>query len=119
MGAKHLAICAALVASACFAQDVNKGEEKVKESGKVQTAVKVEQADQRFFRLDFGLKEVEGGKVLNARSYSTYSGTSAPPSSIRTGVKIQEGDAGHPNWTEIGVRIDVRGLREWQTQVAF
>jgi hypothetical protein len=96
-------ILAGLMATACFAQD----------------ASKAEKPESRFFKLDFVLKEVDGGKVLNARSYSMLAATERAPSSIRTGQKIQEGTTEHPNWVDVGVRIDARGLRESQGQLSF
>ena len=100
----------------CFGQEdaVN-----VKEIGKLQVVVKADKPDTKFFKLDFVLKEMDGSKVVNARSYSMFSGTSAVPSSIRTGVKVQEGDSEHPNWTDIGVRIDVREIRQIGNDLAF
>jgi hypothetical protein len=92
--------------------------ERVKETGKIQTAVKVEKPEPKFFKLEFVLREVDGSKVVNARSYTIPAGTDGLPSSIRTGVKVNVGDAQHPDWTDIGVRIDVRSLRELQNQLA-
>jgi hypothetical protein len=112
-------LCLSVAASACFAQEAKKDSEAANASAKVQTAVKVDKAEPRFFKLDFVVKEVDGGKVLNSRSYSIYSATESVPSSIRTGVKVQEGNAEHPNWVDIGVRVDVRSLREMQNQLAF
>lgn len=76
--------------------------------------------------LRFVVKEVEGGKVINSREYSTYlagaSKETAGTSSIRTGSKVpipvsyETGKSSITSSTQIqyidvGVNIDVRGDR--------
>jgi hypothetical protein len=65
------------------------------------------------------VKEVEGGKVLNARTYSTTVAADArdPGStSIRTGAKVPyqtaTGDPKSISYLDIGVNIDCRAIRE-------
>ncbi len=70
-------------------------------------------ADWKFYRLNFVVKEVEGAKVLNSRSFSTVvqvdaPGMNAEAGSIRTGSKVPSGG----NYIDIGVNIDVRRVRE-------
>jgi hypothetical protein len=68
--------------------------------------------DPRFFRLDFVLKELEGGKVLNSRAYTMSISTSrGPDSSIRTGSKVPTpGKDGGIIYVELGTSIDCRQL---------
>lgn len=76
--------------------------------------------------LKFVVKEVEGGKVINSREYSTYlagaSKETAGTSSIRTGSKVpipvsyETGkstitSATQIQYIDVGVNIDVRGDR--------
>ena len=73
--------------------------------------------------LKFVVKELEGGKVINSREYSTYlaggSKETAGTSSIRTGSKVPipvSYETARPTSTQItyidvGVNIDVRGDR--------
>ena len=85
-----------------FAQDTEKP----------QTTVKVEKPEPKFYKLDFVLKEVDGPRVVNSRSYSTYAATDALPSMIRANIKMQDG-------REVGIRIDARSLRQVQNQLGL
>jgi hypothetical protein len=73
----------------------------------------------KFYKLDFVVKEVDGGKVLNARAYSTNISTekSSPGSSIRAGSKVPYPTSTAPgstqfNYAEVGVNIDCRSATE-------
>ncbi len=100
-------------------QDTAKQMQELLDLRKELKDIKAAKQPTKFFKLDFVLREMDGSKVVNARSYSMFSGTATIPSSIRTGVKVQEGDTEHPNWTDIGVRIDVREIREVGSDLAF
>jgi hypothetical protein len=69
-----------------------------------------------FYKLDFVVREVEGTKVLNARTYSiTISTEPKSPCSIRTGSKVPittGGAVGSPQLTylDVGVSIDCRSV---------
>jgi hypothetical protein len=69
----------------------------------------------KFYKLDFVVKEVEGAKVLNARSYSMIASTdkSGQPGSIRAGSKVPYTTGGGQfNYADVGVNIDCRSLQE-------
>lgn len=69
----------------------------------------------KFYKLDFVLKEVEAGKVLNARAYSMTMSTkkAAPPGTIRTGSRVPVSNAsGSFNYIELGVNIDCHMVEE-------
>jgi hypothetical protein len=71
-------------------------------------------ADVKFYKLDFVIKEVEGGKTVNSRNYSTTASTDkGTAASIRTGSKIPmtQGTGGF-NFIDVGVNIDARNLQE-------
>lgn len=71
--------------------------------------------DVKFYRLDFVVKEVDAGKVVNARNYSmTISNEKNDVSSTRSGDKIpvQNATTGQTTYLEMGVNIDCRSLRE-------
>jgi len=73
--------------------------------------------------LKFVVKELEGGKVINSREYSTYlaggSKETAGTSSIRTGSKVpipvsyepKQPNLAQITYIDIGVNIDIRGDR--------
>jgi len=80
----------------------------------------------KYFHLDFALKELEGGKVLNARNYSTTvvtGDTGASGCSIRAGNKVPtpQGGAGSNVYTfvDVGVNIDCRNPKEVQGDLAL
>jgi hypothetical protein len=97
-----LLICV-LMAGTCFAQTEKKQDEP-----------------QKFYHLDFVLKEVDGGKVINSRSYSTMISTGHSFDQIRTGNKVpyQKG-AGGNEYFDVGVNIDCRQAREVDDQLAL
>jgi hypothetical protein len=70
----------------------------------------------RFYKLEFVVQEVEGGKVLNARSYSTMAAADARDGAfIRAGSKmpIATGGPDHQfTYADLGVNIDCRNIRD-------
>ena len=93
---------ACLIAVSCFAED---------------------KTPPRFYRLDFVVKELEGGKVLNARTYSAMASTGELPPplgnracSIRTGSKVPiptvAGGPGQFTYLDLGVSIDCYEIKE-------
>ena len=58
----------------------------------------------KHYRLDFTLKEVEGGKVINSRLYSQIFSLGGA-SQTRAGSKIPYGP-NLTNWVDVGVNID-------------
>lgn len=72
----------------------------------------------KFYKLDFTVKEVEGGKVLNARTYSVMVSAErdggATSCLIRTGSKVPTVTGGSGvnsqfTYIDVGVNIDCRG----------
>jgi hypothetical protein len=67
----------------------------------------------KFYKLEFVVKEVEGSKVLNARSYSMTVAANAPETaSIRAGSKIQVASGPGIQYLDVGVNIDCRKVTE-------
>jgi len=71
----------------------------------------------RFYKLDFVVKEVEGGKVLNARTYSmtVSDGKWNQHSEIRTGSKVPystNADGSQYTFLDVGVSIDCMQVTE-------
>jgi hypothetical protein len=66
----------------------------------------------KFYRFDFVVKEVEAGKVVNARNYSTMLGSNPPPASIRSGTRLPYSSGGSTQYIDLGVNIDIRELKE-------
>lgn len=69
----------------------------------------------KYYHLDFVVKELESGKVINTRSYTTTVATGAGTSVIRSGTKVPistSGDAqGSLTYLDVGVNIDCRGAK--------
>jgi len=67
----------------------------------------------RYYRLDFVVKELEGGKTVNARAYSTtISNERGAMSSIRTGSRVPvPGKEGTVNYMDVGINFDCRAAR--------
>ena len=91
-----------LIAGTCFAQTEKKDEQ------------------QKFYHLDFVVKEVDGGKVINSRSYSTMISTGAHPfpDEIRTGNKVPYQSGNSTQYIDVGVNFDFRQAREVENQLA-
>jgi hypothetical protein len=67
-----------------------------------------------FYQLTFVVKEVDGGRVANTRTYYTTASTHSAPSSIRAGEKVPyaSGEGSTTTWQQIdvGVAIDCSEL---------
>jgi len=73
-----------------------------------------------FYKLDFTVKEVEAGKVLNTRGYSVMaSGKESGRASIRTGTKVPYQTSPEIHYADIGVNIDCLHLRELDGALAL
>ena len=82
----------------------------------------------KFYKLDFVVKEVEGTKVVNSRSYFMTVPVEAPGQgsqngSIRTGSRLPTPtNATNPgagfNYIDVGVSIDCKMLREVQSDIS-
>jgi hypothetical protein len=80
---------------------------------------------QKFYKLDFVVKEVEAGKVINARAYSTLlavqvQGAENYTATIRTGGRTPVTDSkGAMTYIDTGVNLDCKSLRETQGEVSL
>jgi hypothetical protein len=77
---------------------------------------------QKFYRLDFVIKEIAEDKVVNARSYSIMISTGHSGDQIRVGNKIprQTGSPTNPyDYIDVGVSIDCMSAREVENQLAL
>jgi hypothetical protein len=105
MKLKPLCITLALLAGTAFAQTETKPVE-----------------DPPFYRLDFVVKELEGGKVVNSRAYSmSISNTrGSQNASIRTGSKVPvTGSDGKPSYVDLGINFDCRNARTMGSSLAL
>jgi hypothetical protein len=77
----------------------------------------------KFYRLDFVVKEIEGGKVLNARAYSLITaGDSRETASLRTGTKVPVATGSTMQsfqYIDVGVNIDCRSIKEAQRDLSL
>jgi hypothetical protein len=73
---------------------------------------------QKFYKLEFVVKEVEGTRVLNARAFSVNASTDKglDRCQIRTGSKVPVAGGGY---LDVGVNIDCISLKETQLGVSL
>lgn len=76
---------------------------------------------QKFYKLEFTLKEVEAGKVLNSRSYSVIAvdDLKARGVSIRAGTKVPVSSGGNYSFFDIGVNIDCQVTAEVEGRLSL
>lgn len=77
---------------------------------------------QKFYKLEFTIKEVEAGKVLNSRSYSAIAMQDAKGNrvSIRAGTKMPMNvSGGNFNFWDIGVNIDCQVMAEVEGRLSL
>ena|SRR5689334_18781317 len=85
-------------------------------------AAKPPAPEEKFFHLDFVVKEVEGGKTINSRSYTMTASTekNAPNASTRTGSRVQMPVPGSGFQVyDIGTNLDCRNVKELPNGVTF
>ena len=78
----------------------------------------------KYFHLDFAVKELESGKLINVRHYTTTiaTGESTPYTcSTRAGSKVPVPLAGQTGTTyiDVGVNIDCRSAKEIESSLAI
>lgn len=81
----------------------------------------------KYYRLDFAVQELDGGKVTNSRHYVTTIATVFMPgqSLIRTGSKVPIMSSGtgtnseQYTYIDLGVNIDCREAKEMQGELAL
>lgn len=72
----------------------------------------------KFYKLDFVVKDLEGGKVIAARNYSMIVGSPwGPLQSVRAGSKAPMGT--NSNMIDIGTNIDCGNVRELENSLFF
>jgi len=75
----------------------------------------------KFYKLDFVVKEVESGKVVNTRTYSTMvsSHDTSRACSIRTGGRIPYNTGKEYMYLDVGVNIDCLHVNEAQNGLSL
>jgi len=78
----------------------------------------------RFYKLDFVVKELDGGKPVNSRMFSAMLGLQTPgrdnsPAVIRAGGRVPVPNGTGFNFIDLGVNIDVRDLRDVQGDLSM
>jgi hypothetical protein len=90
-----------LAAAFCFAQEP------------VQTQTK-------YYRFDFVVKDVDAGRVQNAKTYSVIGRAMGRESIvIRAGEKVPVGTPSNQTYVDVGVNIDCRILSESPTEIGL
>lgn len=100
-------LAATLIAGACFAQAENP---RPPEGPKA-------------YQLDFVVKEVEEGKVVNSRNYSMLISAASGGGSIRSGDRVsvmtKGGTQPEYSYVDVGVNIDCRNVQETQGKLTL
>ena len=79
----------------------------------------------KFYRLDYVVKELDGGKTVNARKFTTIVPAGKPhgtTAGIRSGSKVPvatSSNGGGFNYNDIGVNIDSSGIEETGENLAW
>jgi len=75
----------------------------------------------KYFHLEFVVKDLDGGKVINARHYSTTVMTGDRTCTIRSGnkVPIQAGGATGITYVDVGVNIDCHSANQIEGSLAL
>jgi hypothetical protein len=76
-------------------------------------------APPKHYRLDFVLKEVDGGKVANTRSYSAIAETNQAVQIRVSNMLPLQGAPGQYTFHEVGVYFDCGSAKEVQGQLAL
>jgi hypothetical protein len=100
-------LIAVAAASACFAQDA-----------KVENTEKTEP---KFFKLYFAMKEFEGGKLANSRTYYMLASTDSGTNSLRSGEKLPVASGVGNTWQvyDVGTNVDCRRVRPFGNELAL
>ncbi len=78
----------------------------------------------KYFHLDFLVKELDNGKVVNARHYTTSTSTVDYNGTIRSGSKVpvpatSSGTDSAFTYIDVGVNIDCRNAKQIQNDLAL
>ena len=86
-------------------------------------------AEPRYFHLDFVVKELEGGKTINARAYAMTVSTDRERTSVRSGNKVPVPSGPRPvtgaqsntqfTFVDVGTNIDCWNSKEIQGQLTL
>ena len=85
----------------CFAQD---------QAQPVQT---------KYYKFDMVVREVDAGKVQNARNYSVIGSKSGAPMVVRAGERVPVISGGNTTFLDVGVNVDCRILSESGTDIGL
>jgi len=77
----------------------------------------------KFYKLEFVVKELQGNKILNARTYSAVASTGNQMSEIRAGSKLpyisKQGATTEYQQIDVGVNIDIHQVKEVDNRLSF
>lgn len=75
-------------------------------------------AEKRFYRLEFTVKQIEGGRVINSRSYSMVL-TGQQRTAMRSGTRVPYKQGTDSNYIDTGVNIDCASVIETEGQLSL
>jgi hypothetical protein len=77
----------------------------------------------KFYKLEFVVKELQGNKILNARTYLAAASSGNQMSEIRAGSKLpyisKQGVTTEYQQIDVGVNIDVHQVKEIDNRLSF
>ncbi len=74
--------------------------------------------EKRFYRLEFTVKQIEAGRVINSRNYSMMLGDQQR-TSMRSGTRVPFKHGGNPDYLDIGLNIDCERAVETNGQLSL
>ncbi|MBV8710055.1 MAG: hypothetical protein JO028_22915 [Acidobacteriaceae bacterium] len=74
--------------------------------------------DKRFYKLDFTVKQIEAGKIINSRSYSVVL-AGQRKASMRSGIRVPFKRDGNPDYLNVGLNIDCGDAVEVDGQLSL
>ncbi len=122
-------LIAAAASGVCLAQDKQDKQDKKTQDMLTQAQellelrqelkdMKAVKAEPKFYKLTFVVKEMDGGKVVNARSYSMLVSTTSN-NSIRSGEKIPITVESMTQIFDVGTNVDCRNVRPIQNELSM
>ena len=74
--------------------------------------------DKRFYRVDFTVKQIEAGRIINSRSYSVVL-AGQQKASMRSGMRVPYKQGTNPQYVDVGLDIDCAVMVEVEGQLGL
>lgn len=117
-------LIAGVAVSACLAQDAKQMQDTIDQAQELLKLrqelkdLKAAKIEPKFYKLNFVVKELEGSKVVNARTYSMLASTTSN-NSIRAGEKLPVSVESTYQVFDVGTNVDCRDVRPAQNGLSL